>query len=143
MGLLRRVAGVVALCGCVGCLAPERAVVVDVSPAQWNEAVVLRYENLDTCSLRELRLFMRLDDSVLDDSLTLQITTRTPDSLQHSEYHRLVIPRQRVASSLQRVVEIPYRRRVQLHARGEYQFVLTPLRPMQGVEAVGVVLNDE
>lgn len=141
-----RLRGVIALlAGClvVGCIAPERAVVADVSPAAWQEPAVVAYTNRDTLSRIELRLFLRLDDRFREDTLTLRLTTLSPDSLRASEYHRLVIPARRVATPLQRVFEIPYRRGVQLHARGEYRFWLTPTRPIEGVEAVGITFNHE
>lgn len=140
---LRGVIGGLIACGLVGCIAPERAVVADVSPTWWQKSAQLSYHHQDTLARLELRLFLRLDDRFKEDTLTLKVITYSPDSLFTREYHRLVIPSRRVATPLQRVVEIPYRRGVQLRKAGDYRFRLMPTRPIEGVEAVGICFNHE
>lgn len=127
----------------VGCITPERVAMCDVQPAGWEERVEVRYANSDTTALCELRVVLRLEERFVADSLTLRITTLSPDSLRASEYHRLHLPVSRVAAPLHRVVEVPYRRGVQLQRAGEYRFALTPTRPIEGVEAVGMKIITE
>ena len=126
-----------------GCLSPERVSVCDVSPASWEERVQVTYTNRDTTAIAELRVVLRLADRCATDSLTLRITTFSPDSLRASEYHRLQFPPKRVAAPLHRVVEVPSRRGVQLKRSGEYRFALTPTHPIEGVEAVGMKIITE
>ncbi len=131
------------LCVLMGCMAPERAVVTDLDPAGWRGVATVDYRNEDTLSMRALRLFLRLEESFREDTLTLRVATQTPDSLVTIEYHRLVVPMHAAPASIQRVVEIPYRRNVQLTRVGRYRFLLTPVRMVQGVEAVGMKITNE
>lgn len=131
----------VLLCLMTGCVTPDRAVVVDLSPAAWSEAVELDYENHNTVGEQNLQLFLRLDDGFAEDSLTLHIATFTPDSLCAGEYHRLVFSAAHVPTPLQRVAVVPYRRGVQLTREGIYRFRLTPTRTVRGIEAIGIKME--
>lgn len=143
-GLRRALGGLLCLLALLstGCIAPVESVAADLPAEGWSGPVTLRYANGDTLARRELRLFLRLDETFRQDSLTLRIETRTPDSLRTVEYHRLVFGGPRSATPLQTVVEIPYRRDVQLRCTGDYLFVLTPVRPLRGAEAVGLRLTN-
>lgn len=127
----------------VGCITPERVEMCDVSPAGWKERVEVAYAHSDTTATLALRVVLRLEERFATDSLTLRITTLSPDSLRGSEYHRLHLPSSRVAAPLRRVVEVPYRRGVRLQHVGKYRFALTPTRPIEGVEAVGMKIITE
>lgn len=121
----------------VSCITPERSVAVDTNPAMWMREVQLAYQNPHP-QATEIRLFLRVDDRFRTDSLTVRITTLTPDSLRAEELHRLIIPARPTAAPLQRVVEVPYRRGVELRQQGTYRFDIAPVRPIKGVEAVGM-----
>ena len=121
-----------------GCIVPEETVATDLPAEGWSSAATLRYTNADTLARRELKLFLRLDEAFREDSLTLRIETFTPDSLRTFEYHRLAVGGRHTATPLQAVVEVPYRRGVRLRRAGDYYFVLTPVRPVYGAEAVGM-----
>lgn len=139
----RALLGVLLLATLCSCLSPERVVVCDLPDAEWREAVQLAYENSDTVALHEVRIVLRLDNDCREDSLTLHLATFTPDSLTGGEYHRLLLKGERGAAPLQRIVEVPYRRGVLLQRAGSYHFVLTPTRPIEGVEAVGLKITTE
>lgn len=126
-----------------GCVRPDRAVVADVDPASWCERIELRYTNPDTITMRTLRLFLRHDQRFEEDTLTVQITTLSPDSLRVSEYHRLTFHYEQSPAPLKRVVEVPYRRGVRLTRRGDYRFLITPTRTVRGAEAVGLMIDNE
>lgn len=124
------------------CGSGREAYVADVVGNCWQEGVVVRVSNQDTRSERELKLFLRLDPDFREDSLTVRIETLTPDSLRTEELHHLVFTPPRRISSLHAVEEISYRRGVQLQIAGNYYFIITPLRPVHGVEAVGVLFKE-
>lgn len=120
------------------CRRAAEAVVAEFRDDCWCEAASIRYANSDTLRLRELRIFLRLGDRFRDDTLTLRVETFSPDRLRTREYHRIAPGTPRTAAAVQRVVELPYRRDVRLQAAGDYYFVLTPVRPVGGVEAAGI-----
>lgn len=134
---MRWLIGLVTLLG-VGCMRPTQAVMEDVSPYGWQEAVRLSIENGDTATLRDLSLVVRYNHLFRCDTLPLQITLLDPDSCYFNESVRLPIHHKASVAALRRVEEIPYRHHVVLNRSGEYQLVLQPLSEVEGIEAVGV-----
>lgn len=126
----------------VGCGSGREAYVSDIPTSTWEDAVVVRVPNSDTLTRRELKLFLRLTPEFREDSLTVRIETLTPDSLRSEELHHLVFTPHRRISALHPVEELSYRRGVQLPQKGDYYFVITPLRPTKQVEAVGILFKE-
>ncbi|WP_418982655.1 hypothetical protein [Alistipes sp.] len=121
-----------------GCLSPHQSTAVDVDPVAWHTAAELRLPNADTLSLRDLRLFLRCNDRFTEDSFTVRIVLRTPDSLRFEESLLIDLPRSEGPAALAREHIIPYRRQVRFARSGDYLLRITPLRPLRGVEAVGL-----
>lgn len=121
-----------------GCLSPHQSTAVDVDPADWHTPAELRLPNADTVSLRDLRLFLRCNDRFAEDSFTVRIELRTPDSLRFEETLRIDLPRTEGPAALAREHLVPYRRQVRLARSGDYRLRITPERPLRGVEAVGL-----
>ena len=99
--------------------------------------IVARF-NADTTTLRDIALFLRCNDRFAEDTLTVRIRVRTPDSLQHEEPFVMVIPPAHTPAAISREADIPYRRRVLFDRTGDYHLTITPCRPVEGVEAVGI-----
>ena len=110
-----------------GCMSPHGAVATDVNSASWSDPAPLTLANADTTTLRDVNLF-----------LTVRIRMRTPDSLQHEEPFVMVIPPAHTPAAISREADIPYRRRVRFNRTGDYHLTITPCRPVEGVEAVGI-----
>ena len=121
-------------------MTPERAVVTDTDPSDWHRTATLDYTSHTAEASCEAWIFLRVNPRFHTDTLTVRIDARTPDSLHTSEYHRLVLRDRPTPSAIQRIVEVPYRRGIRLKERGRYRFAITPTRPVQGVEAVGMKL---
>ena len=105
------------------------------------ERAEIRLPNADTVSLRDAVIFLRCNDRFAEDTLTVRIATVTPDSLRFGEWFLLVIPHPKGPAALMREAAIPYRRRIRLTQHGDYRCSVTPVRPVRGVEAVGVDLQ--
>lgn len=133
-------AGAVLLVGAGGCTSPWQTAATDVNPAGWDRAVEIRIDNADTVTLRDAALFVRYDERFTEDTLTVRIATISPDSLRFEEPFLLAITRQDGPAALTRETPVAYRRRIRLTKEGEYRFIVTPLRPVRGVEAVGIRL---
>lgn len=134
-------AGAVALLA-GGCAAPPQGGVTDVDPARWERPAQIVLKNGDTTSRRDMALFLRCDDRFDEDTLTLRITFRTPDSLRTEERFTASIPRTTTPAALRRIAVLPYRRRVWLARTGDYRVEIRPCRPVRGVEAVGITLQE-
>ena len=121
-----------------GCLHPTQAVMADVDLYGWHEGAVVEVENGDTATLRDLSLVIRSNRSFRADSLRLELFVETPDSMQFTETVGFPVHHPRRAAALRTVDEIPYRRRVVLNRPGTYRITLTPVVPVEGVEAIGI-----
>ena len=121
-----------------GCVSPHGAVATDVNSASWRDSAPITLANADTTTLRDIALFLRCNDRFAEDTLTVRIRVRTPDSLQHEEPFVMVIPPAHTPAAISREADIPYRRRVRFDRTGDYHLTITPCRPVEGVEAVGI-----
>ena len=126
---------------CGSCITPRLSVAADTDPAAWQQAAEVTIANDDTLARRDLDLFLRCNDRFAEDTLTVRIATVTPDSLRFGEWFLLVIPHPKGPAALMREAAIPYRRRIRLTQHGDYRCSVTPVRPVRGVEAVGVDLQ--
>lgn len=64
----------------------------DVNASGWDTPAAIVFTNTDTTTLRDMDLFLRYDDRMDEDTLTVRIAVVTPDSLRHEEAFRLVLP---------------------------------------------------
>ncbi len=117
---------------------PHRAAVVDVDPSEWAGTAEIVVENTDTLSPCDIAVFLRYDEQFADDTLTLRIEVLTPDSLRSREWLRMTMTRPRKPAALRRQAVAEYRKQAILPRSGDYRFVVGPVRPVEGVEAVGV-----
>ena len=124
-----------------GCISPHQSAATDVDPFRWEQGAEIRLPNADTVTLRDAEVFLRCNDRFAEDTLTLRIATVTPDSLRFEEAFQLIIPRAESPAALMREVVIPYRRRILFAQSGDYRCILTPTRPVRGIEAVGINLT--
>lgn len=156
---LRGAAGAAVLllaCGCgEPCETSCGSIVTDIGGRAWSGPAILTLRNDDTLSLHDVALFMRCDSRFRTDTLTLRVELFTPDSLHLSEpflfspSERQPVPellggafsstgRNRAPGAADREIAALYRRRVRLGRAGDYRFVITPSRPVEGVGAVGI-----
>ena len=140
--IVRRIASPAAAIAVVaatgGCTQPFRSNAADTDPVSWKDPAGIVLANADTTSLRDLTLFLRCNDRFAEDTLTVRIRVSTPDSLQHEEPFVMVIPPAHTPAAISREADIPYRRRVLFDRTGDYHLTITPCRPVEGVEAVGI-----
>lgn len=132
------VTGGLLLTGAAGCSSPVQTAAADVSPRHWKRPAEIRLENADTVMLRDAALFLRCNDRFTEDTLTLRIATLSPDSLRFEEPFLLAVTRTNSPAALMHEYLVPYRRNLLLGREGEYRFVITPVRAVRGVEAVGI-----
>ncbi len=121
-----------------GCVSPHGAAVTDVNASGWDAPAAIVFTNTDTTTLRDMDLFLRYDDRMDEDTLTVRIAVVTPDSLRHEEAFRLALPAAHTPAALSREADLPYRRRIRFARTGDYCITVTPGRPVKGVEAFGI-----
>ena len=127
----------------VACRAFHRSIAVDVDPQAWSAPAEIVLPNADTAALCDLSFFLRFDPRFRDDTLTLRIEVRTPDSLLFAEPFLFCVIRGRQPAAVHSESVAAYRRRVVFRCRGDYRFSVAPVRPVVGVEAVGLYVESE
>ena len=150
--IVRRIASpaaaIAAVAAAGGCTQPFRSNAADTDPVSWKDPAGIVLANADTTSLRDLTLFLRCNDRFAEDTLTVRIRVRTPDSLQHEEplrfeeFFRITSPRTNGPAAIAREIAVPYRRRVRFAREGDYRMTIAPTRPVRGIEAVGIGTSD-
>lgn len=110
----------------------------DVDPLAWDAPVDVAWENADTTTLRDVSVFVRCNDGFAGDTLTVRIATLTPDSLRCEEPLLLGIARTPGPAALGQESVVPYRRMSLFGRPGTYRMTITPVRPVRGIEAVGI-----
>ncbi|MDE5622022.1 MAG: hypothetical protein K2K30_04585 [Alistipes sp.] len=122
------------------CYTSHRSTAVDTDARSWERAAVLTLRNADTLSLHDLRLFLRCDERFAEDTFSVRIAVTTPSVLRYEEPFLIAVPRDTGPAALMREHVVPYRRRIRFAEAGDYRISITPLRPLRGVEAVGIDL---
>lgn len=107
----------------------------DMPEYRWSEAAHFSVDNDDTLSLRDLSVVVRYNRELKADSITVAITTLTPDSLRLDERFTLHVPRTNEVRAVERI--FPYRRNARFMRPGIYRFTISPADEIIGVESVG------
>ncbi len=121
-----------------GCSTPYRSVDADVDAEAWNAPVELTLPNTDTLGSYDWQFFVRSDERIAPDTFTVRIAVVTPDSLRFEEPFAVQLPV--CTTPAARLCEnlLDYRRRVRLSRTGDYRLTIRPVRPLRGIEAVGI-----
>lgn len=125
------------------CRMEHRSVAVDVDPEEWSQPAELVLPNADTLARCDLSLFLRCDPRFREDTLTLRIEVRTPDSLSLTETFLFCASHECTPPAIHGEARVPYRRRAVFGRSGDYRFLIAPVRPTVGVEAVGLYVETE
>ncbi len=112
----------------------------DMAEYRWSEAAHFSVDNDDTLSLRDLSVVLRYNRELKADSITVAITTLTPDSLRLEERFTLHVPRTNEVRTVERI--FPYRRNARLMKPGVYRFTISPDDEITGVESVGLITGN-
>lgn len=148
-GMIRKL-GVLLFCimTLIGCMGESNSKTVAVNPVGWerSELKTVVFENRDTVSLRDLVLFVTHKNDFLEscDSLLLEITTFTPDSLSYTEQFLFTGDVQQRCGNGYTVSSKRYRSHALLGREGEYRFTIghNEMTPLCGVRAVGVEVTN-
>lgn len=119
-------------------MSAHQSLATDVDSGHWIQPATITLENADTTTLRDLTLFLACNNRFGEDTLSVRIATIAPDGIRFEEQFRLTLPHTDTPSAMMREAAVPYRRRVVFSRPGNYQINITPLRPVRGVEAVGI-----
>ena len=110
-------------------------------PRGWDAPAEICLSNDDTLTLRRLTLLFHCNADFGCDSLPLEITVSTPDSLIWSEHFTARPLLRRKVAAVAMTAGVPYREDVVLGRPGDYTFELTPCCPVRGVEAAGIKIE--
>lgn len=112
----------------------------DLAGYRWSEAACFTVDNDDTLSLRDLSIAVRYNRRLAADSIIVDITTLTPDSLRLEEQFTLYVPSTDEVQPVERI--FPYRRNARLLREGAYRFAIAPSEEIKGVESVGLIIEN-
>ena len=125
----------------VACVSEGRSVEVHDQPKSlWVNCEEFYYENEDTLTMRDMSIVVRYGAGYVADSVALRILSVSPDSMVFEEPFTLHIPH--LADMRPEEQTFVYRRNVTLRNKGDYRFRLTPVEPVEGIAAVGVVISE-
>lgn len=117
---------------------PDMVVMSDVNNSDWSEMATLSYDNrtLKEC---DMSILLHVNRHFEQQSVSLQITMLTPDSLRYTEQVTLNVEQQPQRPSMAATdVELPYRRNLHLKHKGVYVWQITPAQSIEGVESAGI-----
>ncbi len=123
------------------CGTGRQSYATDTDLKQWDGGAEILLPNIDTTTRRDISVFIFHTDVFREDTLSLRITTTTPDSLYHSEPLLFVTHHRKNAVGMSCEDVVAYRRNVVFDKQGDYKMTITPLRPVKGVAAVGIQLS--
>lgn len=112
----------------------------DMAGWRWSQAEDFTLANDDTLSLRDLSIVLRYNREFDADSIVVDITTLSPDSLRLDERFTLHVPPTDEVRPVERI--FPYRRNARLMRQGIYRFTVSPVGEITGVESVGLMTDD-
>lgn len=121
-----------------GCSTPYRSVVADVDAGTWDTPIELTLPNTDTLNPYDWQFFVRCDERIVPDTFTVRIAVVTPDTLRFEEPFAVQLPACTTPAARLCETLLDYRRRVRLSRTGDYRLTITPVRPLRGIEAVGI-----
>lgn len=123
------------------CRPASQTVMQDVPARSWQAPVTVVFDPADTVTLNDLCAVIRYNEAFREDTLTVRITTYSPDSLRFAETLLLTVPHGHKAAPLRSQQRIPYRHRVRFGHAGTYRMTITPTRPVRGIESVGLQIE--
>lgn len=127
--------------GLTGCRSAEEMAMVDVPVRGWHHSVEVKVNPPDTETLYDLDLLVRYNHNFTADTLTLWFRTQSPDTLIYTERCRFELPMSNRPAAIRPVVELPWRCGVRFSGAEPYKIRITPLQPVHGIEAVGLLLR--
>lgn len=134
-----------------GCMSPMDSFFVETNPAGWfrNDTCRVAFHNDDTVSMRSIDILLMYDGRFATerDSVVLQLTTVTPDSVCFTEPVVLHNNADNTngGSPLYHQSSYPYRKDVLLNQEGEYSigFSHASPNPIEGLKAVGIKIRQD
>jgi hypothetical protein len=131
-----------------GCISAVEEVAAETDPSGWDKShsAVVRFDNRDTVSVRNIDIFIVCNDLSArnHDSIGLSVTTLTPDSLRTVETITLYTAGSDGDGNAGYYhVSRPYRHEAVLSKEGEYLFEFSHEyeTPLKGVKAIGITVK--
>ncbi len=131
----------------ISCISDHTQRVVDINPMLWAEGEVKQIEFIssDTTNLKDIDLFVRMDESFKRASLPLDIEISQSDgySVSFREYlFSLDTLAYTMPSAKMRSYELKYLEAVQFSDSGNYIIRFKPQQSLKGVWAVGITIKE-
>lgn len=129
------VAIVAALALSVGCGSRNKNI-CHVNPANWSNGAVVIIDNVDTQHLLDIEFFVKHNADFNLKTLPVVIRSIAPNGLECIDQAFWVFDEYDATATTASLQKIGYRSTCLLDQVGEYKFVISPLEPVRGIEAV-------
>lgn len=125
-----------------GCT-PKKQNICHVNPRNWSQSADLSFDNIDTDTKLDISFFVRYNADFAIQPLPIIVRTEAPDSSVSSEQVLWVFDSERATSPTASIQKIGYRKGCRLNQQGKYTFSLTPQTSVRGIEAVGLIIEQQ
>ena len=122
-----------------GCLSPHQSAADSTSVLSWEQGApaVIRFDNSDTLSPRDISIILHHDSKTAPDSVTLFISAVSPDSICRRDTVTVHIGRNPLSNDIRPTVQtiLPA---TTLPETGTYLFEIAPSEPTRGIWGAGL-----
>ena len=107
-----------------------------VNPTSWAKGAVVTIDNVDTTHLLDIEFFVKHNADFNLKTLPVIIRSIAPNGLECLEQAFWVFDEYDATATTASFQKIGYRTTCLLDQVGEYKFIISPMEPVRGVEAV-------
>ncbi len=124
-----------------GC-APKEKNICHVNPKDWSNSANIFYENNQLDTYLDISFFVRCNNDFDVQAVPIIIQIEAPDSSIAFEHATWVFDGEKAPTPTASIQKIGYRSTCALNQRGTYKFSITPMYSIKGVEAVGLIVEN-
>ncbi len=144
--MLKKIAKYIIVVLCVsvltGCANRDKSI-CHVNPMNWDSAAEVVYDNEnEQYTLLDISFFVRCNVDFDLQTLPVVVRTEAPDSSITIEQYIWTFDSQKAATPTATIQKIAFRNTCMLNQKGRYTFSILPSMSVRGVEAVGLIVND-
>lgn len=124
-----------------GC-GPKEKSICHVNPSNWNSSAELIYNNNQLDTYIDISFYVRCNNDFDVQALPIIVQIEAPDSGMTIDHAIWVFDSEKAPAPTATIEKIGYRSSCTLNQLGAYKFSVTPMCSVKGVEAVGIIVEN-